>query len=94
VSDSELVARQVTVHGRVQGVFFRDSCRREAEEHGVGGWVQNLEDGTVQAIFEGSPDAVASMVAWTHDGPRHAFVKRVDVVDTELTGLTEFRLRG
>ena len=82
------------MHGRVQGVFFRDGCRREAEERGVAGWVQNLDDGTVQAIFEGSPDAVESMVTWTHDGSRHAVVERVDVADTEFTGLTEFRLRG
>lgn len=94
MNDVELIARQVTVHGLVQGVFFRDSCRREAEEHGVTGWVQNLDDGTVLATFEGSPEAVTSMVKWAHEGPRHAVVERVDVVDTALTGLTEFRLRG
>ena len=89
-----LVARQVTVHGRVQGVFFRDNCRREAEDRGVGGWIQNLDDGTVLAAFEGSPANVESMVSWAHNGSRHAVVERVDVVDVELTGLTEFRLRG
>lgn len=94
MNDSELIARQVTVHGRVQGVFFRDSCRREAKERAVTGWVQNLADGTVLATFEGTPDAVASMVKWAHEGPRHAVVERVDVVDTEPTGVTEFRLRG
>ena len=93
MTDSELVARQVTVHGRVQGVFFRDGCRRAAEENGVAGWVQNLDDGTVQAIFEGAPDAVESMVKWSQDGSRHAVVDHVDVVDADLTGLTEFRLR-
>ncbi len=87
------VARQVKVHGRVQGVFFRDSCRREAEHHGLTGWVQNAADGTVEALFEGPADAVETLVKWMHDGPSRAVVERVDVTDAEPAGLSEFRVR-
>jgi acylphosphatase len=88
------VARLVTVHGHVQGVFFRDSCRREAEQHGVAGWVQNAPDGTVRAHLEGEPQAVDALVTWAHDGPARAVVERVEVTDDEDTGATEFRVRG
>lgn len=87
------VARQVTVHGQVQGCFFRDSCRREAEHYGVTGWVQNAADGTVEAFFEGPADAVDIMVKWAHDGPTRAVVERVDVTDDEPVGASEFRVR-
>jgi acylphosphatase len=69
----------------VQNVWFRDACRREALAHGVDGWVQNLADGRVEAVFEGTPDAVAAVVAWCHDGPPRAKVDGVDVRD-ELPG--------
>jgi acylphosphatase len=82
-SGSELVAREVVVHGLVQGVFFRDSCRREAERLGVAGWVRNEPDGTVAGHFEGPRDAVDALVRWCHDGPPRARVERVDVQDDE-----------
>jgi acylphosphatase len=88
------VARQVKAHGEVQGVFFRDSCRREAEHHGVTGWVQNSDDGTVEAFFEGPVDAVETLVKWMHDGPTRAVVDRVEVTIEEPDGLSEFRVRG
>jgi acylphosphatase len=88
------VACQVTVHGRVQGVFFRDSCRREAEHYGVTGWVRNADDGTVHAFFEGPADAVESLVKWAHDGPSKAVVERVVVTEDQPVGGTEFRVRG
>lgn len=88
------IARRVTAHGRVQGVFFRDGCRREAEQHGVTGWVQNSADGAVEALFEGPADAVDSLVRWAHDGPARATVERVVVVDVEPAGLSEFLVRG
>lgn len=80
---SEYVARDVVVHGEVQGVFFRDSCRREAERLGVAGWVRNEPDGTVAGHFEGPAEAVEEMVRWCHDGPPRARVDHVDVVDSE-----------
>jgi acylphosphatase len=78
----------------VQGVFFRDTCEREARSLGVGGWVRNRRDGTVEAAFEGSPDAVDRMVAWCRQGPSRAVVTSVDVTDEHPTGETRFRVTG
>ncbi|MGH3333033.1 MAG: acylphosphatase [Nocardioidaceae bacterium] len=94
MSHNGRIARHVIVHGRVQGVFYRDSCRREALGTGVAGWVRNAYDGTVEAVFEGSPDAVDAMVSWAHEGPRHAAVDRVEVSDADPTGATTFEVRG
>lgn len=91
--DEQSVAREVVVHGLVQGVFFRDSCRREAEAAGVAGWARNEPDGTVRAFFEGPPDAVDRLVAWAHDGPPHAQVDRVDVREARPSGATGFTAR-
>jgi acylphosphatase len=87
------VRKRVVVHGDVQGVFFRDSTRRMASSRGVAGWVSNRHDGTVEALFEGEADAVASMVSFCHEGPRGADVERVDVTDEEPEGLTGFDVR-
>lgn len=87
-----MVRRRVVAHGRVQGVFFRDSTRRAAESRGVAGWVRNREDGAVEAVFEGEPDAVESMVRLARDGPGHSSVDRLDVNDEEPEGLTGFRI--
>ena len=87
------IARRVVVHGRVQGVFFRDSCRAEAEAHGVAGWVTNEPDGSVSAHLEGDREAVAALVAWCHDGPRHARVERVEEHEAAPEGLTGFEVR-
>ena len=61
------IRRRVIVHGRVQGVFFRDSTRRRAESRGVAGWVTNRPDGAVEAVFEGDPDAVESMMRFVRE---------------------------
>lgn len=90
---SETVARRVVVHGSVQGVFFRDTTRRRAETRGVGGWVRNRPDGTVEAQFEGKPAAVESMVAFAHEGPRGARVERVEVEDVAPEGAAGFEIR-
>ena len=92
-SSSEVIARRVTVSGRVQGVFFRDTCRRLAASRGVAGWVRNCADGSVEAWFEGPPDAVAALVDWAGRGPAHAEVFGVDVEDAEPEGLSEFSVR-
>ena len=86
-------ARRVTIHGAVQGVFFRETTRRRAEQRGVGGWVANRPDGTVEAHFEGDPDAVEALVDFVREGPRGATVERVDVRDAEPEGLTGFEVR-
>jgi len=87
------VRRRVRASGRVQGVFFRDSTRREAERRGVAGWVRNCSDGSAEAVFEGPPDAVAAMVDFVRAGPGHASVAQVDVETEEATGLTGFDVR-
>jgi acylphosphatase len=81
----------VIVHGHVQGVFFRDTTRRQATARDVAGWVRNNHDGTVEAVFEGEPDAVDAMVRFAHEGPRGAVVQRVDVIEEQAEGLSGFR---
>lgn len=83
----------VTVSGMVQGVFFRDSCRREARRREVGGWVRNTSAGEVEAEFEGTEAAVDAMVAWCRQGPPAARVEDVRTADVEPTGATHFEVR-
>jgi acylphosphatase len=88
-----VVRYRVLVSGRVQGVFFRDSCRRLAEQHGVAGWVRNLPDGRVEAVFEGSPDDVRLLVDWARHGPRQAVVDAIAVHPEPPEALTTFHIR-
>ena len=90
---ADRIRRRVVVHGRVQGVFFRDSTRDEAEGAGVAGWVRNRDDGSVEAVFEGSADAVERLVEWCRSGPRRADVDGVDESDEESAGLSGFEVR-
>jgi acylphosphatase len=83
---------RVLVSGDVQGVAFRWSTREEAAGRGLSGWVRNLPDGRVEAVFEGPPDEVDAMVAWCRAGPRWATVSRVDAVEEEPAGETGFRI--
>ena len=85
--------RRVVVHGRVQGVFFRDSARQEAEREGVAGWVANRDDGAVEAVFEGDPDAVERLVEWCRSGPSSAEVEDVEATEEEPEGLSGFETR-
>ncbi len=89
----EVIRRRVVVTGRVQGVWFRDSCRREALDAHVGGWVRNRPDGTVEAVFEGATEQVERMVAWMREGPPRAVVLRADVAVEPPAGETVFRVR-
>ncbi len=89
-----MIRRRVIAHGRVQGVFFRDSTRREAGARGVAGWARNRPDGTVEAVFEGEPGAVEALVAFTREGPPRAAVERVEVFEEEPEGLSGFEIRG
>ena len=73
------LTRRLKVHGRVQGVFFREAMRLEAERLGVAGWVCNRLDGSVEAIVQGSPEAIEAIVRWAHRGPEHARVAAVEV---------------
>ena len=89
---SDVARRRVVVRGSVQGVFFRDSCRREARSLGLAGWVTNRDDGAVEAVFEGEPDAVAALVEWCRHGPRGADVDSVDDSSEEPEGLSRFEI--
>jgi acylphosphatase len=88
-----VIRRRVVVHGHVQGVFFRDSARRLAQQRCVAGWVSNRGDGAVEAVFEGDEDGVERLVAFMHRGPRGAQVESVEVMDEEPEGLTGFSVR-
>ena len=88
-----MIRRRAVAHGRVQGVFFRDSTRREAERRGVSGWASNESDGSVAVVLEGAPDAVEAMLEFLHAGPGHASVSSVDVLDEEPEGLSGFSVR-
>ena len=85
-----IVRRRVVASGRVQGVFFRDSTRREASRLRVRGWARNNADGTVEAVFEGEEQAVDRLVAFVRAGPGHAEVTRADVTEEEPEGLEGF----
>ena len=87
------VARNIVVSGRVQGVFFRDSARREAQRRGVNGWVRNRRDGAVEAHFEGDADAVGQLVLWCREGPSSADVEDLRVTEVEPEGFAGFEVR-
>jgi acylphosphatase len=90
----DLVRRRVTVYGRVQGVFFRDSLRERAQADGVSGWVRNCPDGSVEAVLEGPAEAVERVVQFARTGPPRAEVESVDVRGEErLEGLSDFEVR-
>jgi acylphosphatase len=89
----ETVRAHVFVSGRVQGVFYRASTRDAARERDVDGWVRNLDDGRVEAVFEGPEEAVEAMVEWCHTGSSAAVVDDVDVTDEEPSGESGFRVR-
>jgi acylphosphatase len=88
-----MIRRRVVVHGRVQGVFFRDSVRKRAQQQRVAGWVSNRWDGTVEAVFEGEADRVEQLVRFMHQGPRGAEVERVDEFEEDVEGLNGFNVR-
>jgi acylphosphatase len=89
----QTVRRRVIVRGRVQGVFFRDSTRERARAHGASGWVRNRDDGAVEAVLEGPPDAVERVVRFLETGPPQASVEGVDVSEEGPEGLSGFEIR-
>lgn len=88
-----VVRCRAVVSGRVQGVFFRDTCERVATGLGVSGWVRNRTDGTVEVVAEGERAAVDDLLAWCRDGPPRARVDRVEVTDEPPAGERGFRVR-
>jgi acylphosphatase len=87
------IARRVVVHGRVQGVFFRETVRRRAYRAAVAGWVRNNDDGSVEAWFEGDPDDVEVMVRFAGIGPSGAYVDHVEVDEVEPEEMRGFEVR-
>lgn len=73
------ITRHLRIHGRVQGVFYRDSMIREANRLGVRGWVRNCSDGSVEAVVQGASDQIETLIAWTRTGPERARVENVVV---------------
>lgn len=93
VQDAILIRRRLVVHGRVQGVAFRYATRERARALGIDGWVRNLPDGSVEAVFEGEPDLVAQLAAFCRVGPPAARVDRVEEHAEEPEGLRGFGVR-
>ena len=88
-----MVRRRLVIHGRVQGVFFRDTLRTLAGRYGVAGWARNTPEGRVETVLEGDEDAVARLSAFAWEGPEGARVERVDERDEEPQGLSGFSIR-
>lgn len=87
------VRTRVVIAGVVQGVYFRDSTRRMAQAEGVAGWVRNLPDGSVEAVFEGQADSVAAAVRWSRVGPPRAIVESISEFAETPEGLLGFEVR-
>ena len=88
-----VIRYRVLISGQVQGVYFRSTCRRMAPEHGVSGWVRNLSDGRVEAVFEGPAEDVHHLLDWTRGGPHLAVVADVAVQAERPEGLGTFLIR-
>lgn len=93
MSSTDRTRVHVFVSGRVQGVYYRATTRKTATERGVDGWVKNLDDGRVEAVFEGPPEAVESMVEWCQTGSPQANVTNVAVEYGDTEGEGDFRVR-
>ena len=87
-----MIRYRVLVSGRVQGVFYRGTCHDVAREHGVHGWVRNLPDGRVEAVFEGPAEDVHRLVEWSRQGPRDAVVEDVRVQAEPPEGISGFQV--
>ena len=84
----------ILVSGRVQGIFFRDSARKKAKELGLTGWVKNLSDGRVEAVFEGDEAVADEMISWFRQGPVFAKVDDFKVIEDDYRGeFKDFEIR-
>ncbi len=88
-----MIRRHLVIDGVVQGVWFRESCRRQASSYGVAGWVCNRPDGRVEAVLEGDPAGVRAVEAWCRRGPPRAHVTAVEAGDEPPGGEIGFRIR-
>jgi acylphosphatase len=90
---SEPRARRLRIHGRVQGVWFRESMRQEAERLGIAGWVRNCHDGTVESVVQGTNLAVEAITEWARRGPERAFVTRLEEAEEPVSDYASFEKR-
>jgi acylphosphatase len=90
---SETIRRRLVVHGKVQGVFFRDSTREAAQNEGVAGWASNRPDGSVEIVLEGPAEAVDSVAGYIRRGPSSARVDDIESYDEKPEGLSSFEIR-
>ncbi len=88
-----MIRRRAVITGEVQGVFFRDTARREAESRAVAGWVANRPDGAVEAVFEGEQDSVEAILEFCRRGPGRARVEAIAITEEEPEGLSGFEVR-
>ena len=91
---TDVTRTHAIITGRVQGVWYRAKAQEEAERLGVSGWVRNLSDGSVEAVFEGEPQAVASAIEWCREGPPHSIVENVSTREEVAEGIRGFRIVG
>lgn len=84
MSDTPIVRRRLLIEGFVQGVYFRQSTHRQAEQLGLSGWVRNRRDGKVEVVAQGPSERVAQLERWCHEGPPGARVHSVDALDEPL----------
>lgn len=88
------VRAHIVVSGRVQGVFFRSRTKQEASVRNVKGWVRNLDDGRVEAVFEGEEEDVGKVIEFCRKGPTNAIVKHVEVkCENYLGNFLDFKIR-
>lgn len=87
------IAQRVSVRGRVQGVFFRDSVQQRASEAGLRGWIRNCDDGSVEAVVQGPAAAVAELIEYCRHGPPRARVEKVEVGDAAVEPRAGFHVR-
>ncbi|HHE76515.1 MAG TPA: acylphosphatase [Candidatus Parcubacteria bacterium] len=83
---AEMVRRHIFLSGRVQGVFFRENTKNKAKELGIFGWIRNLADGRVEAVFEGKREDVGQIIEWVKKGPPLAKVEKIEVLEQEYQG--------
>jgi acylphosphatase len=93
VAATDVIRRRLLVRGRVQGVWFRDSCQQQALRWRVNGWARNMDDGRVEVVLEGDAGGVAEIERWCHAGPARAVVTDVLAFTEQPEGLTAFRVR-
>ncbi|HRP96958.1 MAG TPA: acylphosphatase [Rhodocyclaceae bacterium] len=90
---SNIVSRRLTIHGRVQGVYYRATAQETALRLNLAGWVRNRRSGTVEAVVSGPEAAVDAFIAWAHEGPPAARVERIDIADADAPDAGSFEQR-